>query len=83
MTSYSFDEKDQAGLEVNVKPDAWKRMTKRYSGKQYEEVPHRTIFGLSVGTFWAVLVVLCVFIAGGIGGGIGVGLASQKKKCPR
>ena len=43
----------------------------------------RRIGGLRVGIFWGLVVLLCCIIAGGVGGGIGVGLASSKAACSR
>ncbi|KAI0512929.1 hypothetical protein F5B22DRAFT_290042 [Xylaria bambusicola] len=39
----------------------------------------RTILGLSVPVFWAVVVVLVILLAGAIGGGVGGGLSAQRK----
>ena len=37
------------------------------------------ILGLSVRTFWIVLIILIVILAGGIGGGVGGGLAARSR----
>jgi len=42
----------------------------------------RRILGLSVGVFWALVVLLFCIIAAGVGGGVGAGLASRKSSCP-
>ena len=41
----------------------------------------RRILGLSVGIFWAIIVLLLCIVAAGIGGGVGAGLASKKSSC--
>lgn len=41
----------------------------------------RRILGLSVGIFWALVVLLFCIIAAGIGGGVGAALVSRKNLC--
>ncbi|KAK4147862.1 uncharacterized protein C8A04DRAFT_24421 [Dichotomopilus funicola] len=41
--------------------------------------PKQRILGLSVRTFWIILIILVVVVAGAIGGGVGGGLAAQSK----
>lgn len=46
---------------------------------QTTKASKRTILGLSVPLFWAVVVLFVILIAGGIGGGVGGGLSAQRK----
>jgi len=39
--------------------------------------PRQRILGLSVKTFWILIVLLVVIVAGGVGGGVGGGLAAR------
>ena len=39
--------------------------------------PRERILGLSVKTFWILIVLLVVIVAGGVGGGVGGGLAAR------
>lgn len=48
---------------------------------RHERDQARRILGLTVGTFWGMVVLLCTIMAGGIGAGVGVGLASRKNNC--
>ncbi len=41
--------------------------------------PKQRILGLSVRTFWIVVVLLVVIVAGAIGGGVGGGMAAKSR----
>lgn len=77
----------QPGLEVGASTIQQKWSSPREvpcfeSGqKQSVLTERRKILGLSVDTFWALIVLLCVIVAAGIGGGVGAGLA--KGNCKR
>ncbi|TGO32301.1 hypothetical protein BHYA_0330g00050 [Botrytis hyacinthi] len=43
----------------------------------------RQIAGLSIGTFWALVVLLCLIVGGGISGGVVAGIAAQRNDCKR
>ncbi|KAF7911480.1 uncharacterized protein EAF01_002987 [Botrytis porri] len=76
----------QPGLEVRDVPSqqTWQWSSqKNHSGIQCEKsaiLERRQIAGLSIGTFWALVVLLCLIVAGGIGGGVGVGIRGTKEQ---
>lgn len=43
----------------------------------------KTILGLSIVVFWGIVLLLFLILAGGIGGGVGAGLASRKNTCSK
>ncbi|PQE09810.1 hypothetical protein CJF30_00010791 [Rutstroemia sp. NJR-2017a BBW] len=47
-------------------------------GKSSRRCQRETILGLRVAWFWAVIVVLVILVAGGLGGGIAGGIAKGK-----
>ncbi|KAI1368191.1 hypothetical protein F5Y08DRAFT_10702 [Xylaria arbuscula] len=70
-----FLQKEQSnaiGLDGNQPPLS-------FIESQTTKGPKRSILGLSIPVFWAVIVLLVILIAGGIGGGVGGGLSAQRK----
>ncbi|TGO56528.1 hypothetical protein BCON_0076g00060 [Botryotinia convoluta] len=77
----------QQGLEVRDAPSRqtlpWSSQ-ETHSGIQGEKgaiLERRQIAGLSIGTFWALVVLLCLIVGGGIGGGVVAGIAAQRNNC--
>ncbi|KAF5872133.1 uncharacterized protein Bfra_009163 [Botrytis fragariae] len=77
----------QPGLEVRDAPSrqTWPWSSREtHSGIQGEKgaISERgQIAGLSIGTCWASVVLLCLIVGGGIGGGVAAGIAAQKNNC--
>jgi hypothetical protein len=57
------------------------QQTPAHAGGQGQTIENtrRTVLGLSVPVFWALIVTLFVVLAAGIGGGVGGGLSAQHK----
>ncbi|KAF7919851.1 hypothetical protein BELL_0257g00150 [Botrytis elliptica] len=77
----------QPGLEVQ---DASSRKTwpcssqetrSKIQGEKGAILERRQIAGLSIGTFWALVVLLCLIVGGGISGGVVAGIAAQRNEC--
>ncbi|KAM0309648.1 hypothetical protein ACHAO8_008815 [Botrytis cinerea] len=77
----------QPGLEVGYAPSQqtgqWtsKETHSGIQGKKSTILERRQIAGLSVETFWALVVLLCLVVVGGIGGGVVAGIAAQGNNC--
>ncbi len=67
---------DHEGLQATPIQDGNRKYTGWSDDPQH---PKRKILGISVVSFWLLVVILVVVIAGAIGGGVGAGLAAQKK----
>ncbi|TGO24699.1 hypothetical protein BPAE_0096g00040 [Botrytis paeoniae] len=77
----------QPGLEVRGAPSrqTWPWSSQEtHSGIQGEKgaiLERRQIAGLSIGTYWALVVLLCLIVGGRIGGGVVAGIAAQRNNC--
>ncbi|KAF7943938.1 uncharacterized protein EAE97_006008 [Botrytis byssoidea] len=77
----------QPGLEVQdaSSGNTWPWSSQEtHAGKQDEKaaiLERRQIAGLSIGTFWALVVLLCLIVGGGISGGVVAGIAAQRNNC--
>jgi hypothetical protein len=82
-----WDEKSrgQEGLQVNRDHEGLQIVEKLRGPATWDredggegEGRRKRILGLSVPTFWILVLISVLIIAGGVGGGIGAGLAAQK-----
>jgi len=74
----------QSGLEIDTRrPPSLDTSNTSDEEVKYEhhDDAKRKILGLRVGIFWGVVFTLVLLLVGGIGSGVGIGLASQKAAC--
>ncbi|KAK4136678.1 hypothetical protein BT67DRAFT_187736 [Trichocladium antarcticum] len=69
--------------EAQIPHPGWQEQTYTYKHESYPDTAQSSktqrILGLSVRTFWVVVVILVVLLAAGIGGGVGGSLAARRR----
>lgn len=78
----SYASPENEGLQLVPLPteQSWYNSNVAIAGPQ-QLPPPRTILGVTVKSFWILVIVLVLILTVGIGGGVGGGLAQQKSNC--
>jgi hypothetical protein len=78
---WNLERKVNEGLQVNRDYEGLQAapMQSDKTMKYQPELPRKKILGLSVASFWVVIAIIVMTLAGAVAGGVAGGLAAQKK----